>query len=78
MGLVQASAAERCGQCGRALLIPILREVPASDLEGAPRALARCAWCGARNVLVPRADPTARQRAEAISFVTRGVPRARR
>ena len=78
MPLVQATAAERCGHCGRALLIPILREVSSPPQGGAPRALARCARCGSRNLLQPTADPTAAQRAEAISFVTRGVSRSRR
>ena len=77
MPLVQATAADRCGQCGRALLIPLLREVDPVD-GGAARALARCARCGARNLLTPTTDRTARQRAAAISFVTRGAPRVPR
>ena len=78
MALVQATTANRCGQCGRALLIPILREIPASPQAGAGRELARCARCGARTVMAPRTDTTAEQRAAAISFVTRGTPRRRR
>jgi hypothetical protein len=75
MPLVQASATDRCGHCGRALLIPILREVSA-PLEGGPgRVLARCARCGSRNLLASGVDHTAAQRAAAISFVTRGVTR---
>jgi DNA-directed RNA polymerase subunit RPC12/RpoP len=72
--LVQATAGERCGHCGRALLIPLMREVATTDGE-AVRALARCARCGSRNLLAPPSDPTAERRAAAISFVTRGAAR---
>ena len=77
MPLVHASAAERCGRCGRALLIPIMREVSTVENGAPPRALARCARCGTRNVLTPAVDRAAAQRAAAISFVTRGAPRRR-
>jgi DNA-directed RNA polymerase subunit RPC12/RpoP len=76
MALVQATATERCGHCGRALLIPLLREVGGST-GAAPRALARCARCGSRNLVQPTDDPTAARRAAAISFVTRGAGRPR-
>jgi DNA-directed RNA polymerase subunit RPC12/RpoP len=72
--LVQATAGERCGHCGRALLIPLMREVAGTDGQ-AGRALARCARCGSRNLLGPASDPTAERRAAAISFVTRGAAR---
>ncbi len=78
MTLVQATAANRCGHCGRALLIPLLREVAPPDGDGTARSLARCARCGARNLVVSTADRTAAQRAAAISFVTRGAPGLRR
>ncbi|HZU04809.1 MAG TPA: hypothetical protein VFB73_02465 [Chloroflexota bacterium] len=78
MQVVQATAAGRCGRCGRALLIPILREVRAPTPGGPARMLARCLRCGSRNLVVPTEDPTAAQRAAAISFVTRGAPRPRR
>jgi hypothetical protein len=78
MALVQASTANRCGQCGRALLIPILRELPPTSQGGDGRSLARCARCGANNIMAPPTDTTAAQRAAAISFVTRGTPRLRR
>ena len=74
MALVQATAGERCGRCGRALLVPLLREVAASE-GAAPRTLARCARCGSRNLVRPAIDRTAAQRAAAISFVTRGAAR---
>jgi DNA-directed RNA polymerase subunit RPC12/RpoP len=75
MPLVQATEAGRCGNCGRALLIPLLREVaPVSD-GAAPRSLARCARCGSRNLMHPAPDRTREQRAAAIGFVTRGAPR---
>ena len=77
MPLVQATAADRCGQCGRALLIPILREV-AQPAGRTSRALACCARCGARNLVTPGTDRTAKQRAAAISFVARGAPRVPR
>lgn len=77
MALVQATAANRCGQCGRALLIPLLREVPSPATRGTERALARCARCGAHNLVEAVPDKTAEQRAAAISFVTRGAPRRR-
>ena len=77
MPVVQATAANRCGHCGRALLIPILREVNPPPEGGAPRAWARCARCGSRNLVVPAVDRTAAQRAAAISFVTRGAARPR-
>jgi hypothetical protein len=77
MPLVQATAADRCGQCGRALLIPILRELDPAG-SGPGRALARCARCGARNVMSASADRTRAQRVAAISFVTRGTPRSPR
>jgi len=72
--LVQATAGERCGHCGRALLIPLMHEVAGPNGEAA-RALARCARCGSRNLLGPASDPTAERRAAAISFVTRGASR---
>ena len=75
MPLVQATDAGRCGNCGRALLIPLLREVvPAAD-GAAARSLARCARCGSRNPMRPAPDPTREQRVAAIGFVTRGAPR---
>lgn len=75
MPLVQATEAGRCGNCGRALLIPLLREI-APAASGAPaRALARCARCGSRNLMCPTPDRTREQRAAAIGFVTRGTPR---
>jgi DNA-directed RNA polymerase subunit RPC12/RpoP len=77
MSLVQATDAGRCGNCGRALLIPLLREV-APPSGGAARALARCARCGSRNLMHPIADHTREQRAAAIGFVTRGAPRHHR
>ncbi len=78
MPLVHATAAERCGQCGRALLMPILREITPARPGEAPRMLARCARCGTSNVMPPATDRTAAQRAAAISFVTRGAARPRR
>ena len=77
MPMLQATTADRCGQCGRALLIPILREM-APEGGGTARSLARCARCGARNLVTPGTDRTAEQRAAAISFVTRGAPRVPR
>ena len=76
MALIQATPAGRCGHCGRALLIPTLREVASPD--DAPRTLARCAWCGSANVVVAGVDHIAAQRAAAISFVTRGFVRSSR
>jgi len=72
--LVQATPAQRCGNCGRALLIPVLREVSAPT-DAPARALARCARCGSPNLLPAGTDPTAARRAAAISFVTRGAGR---
>jgi DNA-directed RNA polymerase subunit RPC12/RpoP len=75
MALVLATEAGRCGNCGRALLIPLLREIaPATDGTAA-RALARCARCGTRNLMRPAPDHTREQRVAAIGFVTRGAPR---
>ncbi|HLH27048.1 MAG TPA: hypothetical protein VK066_31400 [Chloroflexota bacterium] len=75
MPLVQATEAGRCGNCGRALLIPLLREVaPAAD-SATGRALARCARCGSRNLMRAAPDRTRDQRVAAIGFVTRGAPR---
>ena len=75
MPLVQATEAGRCGNCGRALLIPLLREVAPPSSGTGPRALARCARCGSRNLMHPVPDHTREQRAAAIGFVTRGAPR---
>ena len=75
MPLVQATDAGRCGNCGRALLIPLLREVAPAPGGGGARALARCARCGSRNLMRPIPDHTREQRAAAIGFVTRGAPR---
>jgi DNA-directed RNA polymerase subunit RPC12/RpoP len=72
---VQATDAGRCGNCGRALLIPLLHEV-APGPGGAPaRTLARCARCGSHNLMCPMPDRTREQRVAAIGFVTRGTPR---
>lgn len=62
----------RCPQCGRALLLPLLREVTPPDDPQRPRVLVRCAYCGKRSLLRGEADPLAAQRAAALSFVTRG------
>ena len=78
MQLVQASPSERCGACGRALLIPLLRDVSDGDDAAEARVLARCAWCGSRNRLGASADPTAAKRAAALSFAIRGAPSPRR
>ncbi|HZS01001.1 MAG TPA: hypothetical protein VFE37_19940 [Chloroflexota bacterium] len=75
MPLVQATDAGRCGNCGRALLIPLLREVAPAPGGTAARALARCARCGSRNLMHPVPDRTREQRTAAIGFVTRGAPR---
>jgi hypothetical protein len=73
MALVEATAAGRCGHCGRALLLPVLREVDANGPSG--RALARCARCGSPNVVQTTVDATAARRAAALRFVTRGASR---
>ncbi|HEY7068297.1 MAG TPA: hypothetical protein VII06_43010 [Chloroflexota bacterium] len=78
MALVQATEAGRCGNCGRALLIPLLREVVPGPDGAVARALARCARCGARNLMRSAPDRTREQRVAAISFVTRGAPRVPR
>lgn len=62
----------RCPHCGRALLLPLLREVANPGDPQRPRVLVRCVYCGKRSLLRGEADPLASQRAAALSFVTRG------
>ena len=78
MALVQATEGGRCGNCSRALLIPLLHEVGPAPDGSAPRALARCARCGSHNLMLAATDRTRHQRVAAISFVTRGTPRGPR